>query len=86
MQSEQCRLDKKGEKRAPARFFDAKCILGCKVAEKLRNVFRTTSRTCGVSIETNLVELPPENHQKQSQKGLFLAPFQHNPLISPHAH
>jgi hypothetical protein len=28
MQSEQCRLDKKGEKRAPARFFDAKSNLG----------------------------------------------------------
>ena len=48
-----------------------------KVAEKVRNVFRTTSRTCGVSIEPKLAELHPKNRLNRPQKGLFLAPFQH---------
>ena len=73
------------EKRAGAgaRFSTFKSKTCCKVAEKVRNVFRTTSRTCGVSIGPKLAELRPKNRQKQPQTRLFLACFQHNPFISP---
>ena len=64
------------EKRARARFFSAKCILGCKGAEKVRNVFRTTSPTWGVRFGPKLAELHPKNMLNQPQKRLFLAPFQ----------
>ena len=37
----------------------------------------------GGIVGPKLAELRPKNRQKQPQKGLFLACFQHNPFVSP---
>jgi len=61
----------KTKKARRACFFAAKSKKCYKVAEKLRNVFGTTSRTRGVQIGPKLAELRPKNRLKRPLFGVF---------------